>query len=231
MDRRRFLAIGVAALGGCTQFTGDSNDIQDSDGDGVIDSEDYAPQDPDVQEKSDLQSTATATATASPTPTATATPSPTPTPSPTEAYQFEENREENTPVPDSDDDGVADPLDDFPDNPDYSTRYASEEGTKYLTTGEYFYWQWSQDDLIDLQWSIEVTEGSAIDVIVMDEHEFSNFEDGDSYEYYTAGTDLETKAASKTITLGAGDYRFILSNVDAGIDEAAQVDFEYLQAA
>ena len=35
--------------------SGDS--IQDSDGDGVIDSEDYAPQDPDVQQKSDLQNT------------------------------------------------------------------------------------------------------------------------------------------------------------------------------
>jgi len=30
-------------------------ELQDSDGDGVIDSEDYAPEDPDVQEKSDLQ--------------------------------------------------------------------------------------------------------------------------------------------------------------------------------
>lgn len=33
--------------------------IQDSDGDGVIDSEDYAPRDPKVQEKSDLQTTST----------------------------------------------------------------------------------------------------------------------------------------------------------------------------
>lgn len=34
----------------------EEDDIQDSDGDGVIDSEDYAPNDPEVQEKSDLQS-------------------------------------------------------------------------------------------------------------------------------------------------------------------------------
>ncbi|WP_211611326.1 hypothetical protein [Halorientalis persicus] len=32
------------------------DDIQDSDGDGVIDSEDYAPSDPEVQKKSDVQS-------------------------------------------------------------------------------------------------------------------------------------------------------------------------------
>jgi PGF-CTERM protein len=33
------------------------NGVQDTDGDGVIDSEDYAPRDPEVQEKSDLQNT------------------------------------------------------------------------------------------------------------------------------------------------------------------------------
>lgn len=66
MKRRRFLGVitaGTAAIAGCSQ--GDS-DIQDSDGDGVIDSEDYAPNDPAVQEKSDLQTT-----TQTPSPTTT----------------------------------------------------------------------------------------------------------------------------------------------------------------
>lgn len=41
-----------------TDDGGDSgDDIQDSDGDGVIDSEDYAPRDPEVQEESDLRNT------------------------------------------------------------------------------------------------------------------------------------------------------------------------------
>lgn len=50
----------VLTIAGCTTDDGDeaSNDsgVQDTDGDGVIDSEDYAPQDPDVQSKSDVQS-------------------------------------------------------------------------------------------------------------------------------------------------------------------------------
>jgi hypothetical protein len=46
----------MAALAGCAGLFEDE-DIRDSDGDGVIDSEDYAPRDPDVQEKSDLVST------------------------------------------------------------------------------------------------------------------------------------------------------------------------------
>ena len=87
MYRRRFLSgSGVvvgASLAGCSSDEG--GDIQDSDGDGVIDSEDYAPNDPEVQEKSDLKSTEniTPTPTESPTPTPTESPTPTPTESPT----------------------------------------------------------------------------------------------------------------------------------------------------
>lgn len=90
MHRRRFLgaaATTVPLLGGCVQ-SDDKQDIQDSDGDGVIDSEDYAPQDPDVQEKSDLvtdtvRMTATDTPTDAPTDTPTRTPTDTPTRTPT----------------------------------------------------------------------------------------------------------------------------------------------------
>ena len=41
-----------------TASTSTGTPLQDSDGDGVIDSEDYAPNDPEVQEKSDLTGTA-----------------------------------------------------------------------------------------------------------------------------------------------------------------------------
>lgn len=90
MERRAYLkAFGgtLPFLAGC--IGGDGSDIKDSDGDGVIDSQDYAPNDPDVQEKSDLAGTTaqggTPTPTPSPTPspTLTPTPPPTPTPSPT----------------------------------------------------------------------------------------------------------------------------------------------------
>lgn len=96
MKRRSVLKLlGAGCVPITSGCTGDgSDDIQDSDGDGVIDSEDYAPRDPDVQEKSDLLSgdqesapestpcdpgtstaTDTPTATASPTGTATSRPS------------------------------------------------------------------------------------------------------------------------------------------------------------
>jgi len=57
--RRRVLLAGGSAtalgLAGCTGLLGDGEEeITDSDGDGVIDSEDYAPRDPDVQRKEQL---------------------------------------------------------------------------------------------------------------------------------------------------------------------------------
>lgn len=80
-SRRRFLrAGGLAAIGlssGCLRFVTGGDDTasdtdtparggtgQDSDGDGVVNTEDYAPWDPEVQEKSDLTGSTSATDTA-----------------------------------------------------------------------------------------------------------------------------------------------------------------------
>jgi len=58
MNRREYLrgSVGLPLVGvaGCLENSAES-DVQDSDGDGVIDSQDYAPSDPDVQAKSDVQ--------------------------------------------------------------------------------------------------------------------------------------------------------------------------------
>lgn len=86
--RRRWLsAVAGSAplLAGCTSDSGGN----DADGDGVVDAEDYAPNDPDVQAKSDLKSAAptvspSATPTPSPSPTSTATRTPTAVPSATD---------------------------------------------------------------------------------------------------------------------------------------------------
>lgn len=51
----------MSTLGGCVGLLEDDSDVQDTDGDGVIDSQDYAPRDPDVQAKSDVNPGETAT--------------------------------------------------------------------------------------------------------------------------------------------------------------------------
>jgi hypothetical protein len=54
-SRRSFLRLGGAALVVGTGCTFRESDVQDSDGDGVIDSQDYAPRDPDVQSRRDVE--------------------------------------------------------------------------------------------------------------------------------------------------------------------------------
>ena len=58
-NRRQVLtsvgAISLVSFAGCSSLAGDEDsEVSDMDGDGMIDSEDYAPRDPEVQEKSDL---------------------------------------------------------------------------------------------------------------------------------------------------------------------------------
>lgn len=66
--RRRLLTVcGAAMVGiaGCNSIGGRNNDddeeIKDTDGDGVIDSEDYAPRDPEVQRKEQVNGDSTST--------------------------------------------------------------------------------------------------------------------------------------------------------------------------
>jgi hypothetical protein len=65
---------GLVSITGCAEEGESEGDMQDSDGDGVIDSEDYAPHDPEVQEKSDIQAQSSETPTDTPSPTSSETP-------------------------------------------------------------------------------------------------------------------------------------------------------------
>lgn len=63
--RRRLLQVGVlggaVGLAGCGLMGG--SEVEDSDGDGVIDSEDYAPRDPEIQRKEQVEAERTETLT------------------------------------------------------------------------------------------------------------------------------------------------------------------------
>lgn len=85
LSRRALLAAGFATAGagvsGCLRLSGsgsgstatETSSIRDSDGDGVIDSEDYAPNDPEVQDRADAATETTTEQGATETATTTAT--------------------------------------------------------------------------------------------------------------------------------------------------------------
>lgn len=201
-------AISFSGITGCLAED-DTSDIQDADGDGVIDSKDYAPNDPDVQKESDITKSTGETPIPSPTPTATPTSS-----------------ESN----DRDGDGVLDYLDDYPDSAHYSERINSDSGREFITPGYYRWWSWSLESSATFSFEVDVISGSNIDALLIDESEFGEFEDGQEYSYYIDGSDLNTTRADKHLRILSGSYRFILSNYNVGIQEQAEVEYGYTNA-
>jgi hypothetical protein len=223
MKRREYLKYGsgVACLSvaGCTQ--GSSDEIRDSDGDGMIDSRDYAPNDADVQEKSDIQSSPSQVSTPEPTPVATPRQTSTATPWPTFVATAEPTATE---LPDSDYDGVADRYDDFPDDFQYSEIVREERATEVVDPGYYRFWSWESDEAEGFVATIDVQSGSHVDAILMDESDFDEFENSESYYYYTSGTDFETKYAELSARLDAGSFMFVVSNWEVDVEETSTVD-------
>lgn len=211
MNRRKLISslssIGLFSLAGCS--SGDDG-VQDSDDDGMVDSQDYAPNDPDVQEKSDIQKSPTQTPT--PTPKPTSTPTPTPT---------------STPLPDSDGDGIVDRRDDFPENANFSQLINEDSGTESIDPGYYRWWKWSLEEPAVFSFELDVISGSHIDAVLIDESEFSKFENGKEYSYHTNGSDFETKLSDKHLKISSGTYRFILSNYNTGKEETSKVKYRY----
>jgi hypothetical protein len=77
---------------------------------------------------------------------------------------------------------------------------------------------------------VNVTNGSHIDVILMDSSQFDEFEDGAEYQYYTHGSDFETTYVDTHIELSSGAYHFVISNVRTGTEKRAGVEVNFVNA-
>lgn len=223
MDRRKFIAATAAAvsLAGCTgtDDQGSTEGIQDSDGDGVIDSEDYAPQDPDVQEKSDIQGSGS-----TPTPSATPTKTPTETPEDIDAEDLgvDDLLESDTPD-DSGDDGFD--VDDPVETPTPTQSDFNYDDVHTVPGPGYYQVPLNTDDRALIEWAVTNRRSSEydFDVFLFDDDEYQTYldyaNDRDSHrpEYYVEGTVQGiTDSASRTITLPAGNYHLLVDNSDYG---------------
>ncbi|ELZ22771.1 hypothetical protein C475_16756 [Halosimplex carlsbadense 2-9-1] len=214
MDRRHFLTAGVLLVAGCSSDDGNSgdggdSDIQDSDGDGVIDSEDYAPNDPDVQEKSDIQDGGS-------TPTATPTEEP-------DALDSVDDIEfpSDTPTPEPDNDDLDIDLDDLTDMPEH----VEHSDTHTVQGPGYYQIPVEFDREFSMEWTVTNQKSGDydFDVFLMAEDEYQDYldyindEDSRRPEYYVDGTAQGIEAsASRSLTLSGGTYRLIIDNTDYG---------------
>lgn len=226
MKRRQVVAAGIVALStGCLGLGQD-----DSDGDGVVDTDDYAPHDPDVQEKDDVNDgtptlaerdqTASATPSDEPTPTdsptgtdsPTATDSPTPTNAPTGT---------DSPTPTDSATPTASPTATAGSGGEFPSHNAT-----HSISGSDDYWTMKVESGVDFVLEYTVTNRRTarydFDVFVFDPQGFDDYRakvDGaftDPTPIGRASVENVKDSGSRTANLSAGVYHFVVDNTDIG---------------
>jgi len=189
MRRRKFIATSTLLLAGCSEQSGSDSDVQDSDGDGVIDTEDYAPNDADVQEKSDMSDSGeSSTQTDTPTDTPPDTPTDTPTATETPAG-FSYDKTEFVPGP-----GY------------YSVSFGRD--SQFIIN-----WTVTNQRSSEYDFDVVLMSESEFQTYV----DYVNDESSHRPEYYADGSRMGvTDEATRTATLAAGDYRLVVDNSDYG---------------
>lgn len=211
-SRRKLLAVvGGIALAGCTSDSGESGgstdtpsptptptdsptptptEVPDFDDDGVPNSEDEYPRDPERQKDSDDDGVADSR----------------------DEYPNDPDRQADT-----DGDGVADSFDDFPENSNYSELVEEYGDTIDLNEDYYQYYEFELTEPADLFYTVEVQGDIYIDVFLTDGTNFTYFEDGSEWEYYGSGSDFDTLAAEESFEMGTDrTYYLVVDHTDEG---------------
>lgn len=208
---RRKLLTGISAgitltIAGCTSGDdesdsdeSDGNDIQDTDGDGVIDSEDYAPRDPDVQSESDIESETDSTD--------------------SEQSESDSQSSDGSTTDDEQDDDSSDST------PPEDVTYPSHSGTHRITARDN-YWAWEFSVEAEFSLNYEATnikdEDYDFDILLYDTPRFEEYRaianevrEGIRPEYIEGSAPGVTSGVTATdIELPAGTYYLVIDNTD-----------------
>ncbi|WP_149799237.1 hypothetical protein [Halorubrum xinjiangense] len=119
-------------------------------------------------------------------------------------------------VQDSDDDGVPDSEDDYPNDPDRSEQLRSISDTRNLEEDQWRHipLEFSQTGYIE--YDFIVRDGPAIDVILLDESEYQYFDEGERSEYYPELSATDSTGDDVQGEIPSGTYRLILDNSNRG---------------
>lgn len=117
---------------------------------------------------------------------------------------------------DSDNDGVPDVRDDYPNDSFRSERLYSTSDTRNIQEDEWYYYNLSFSQSGTVEYDFVVREGPAIDVIVMDESEYQYFGGEQRWEYYPGVSALDSTGENVSGSVSSGSYRLIFDNSSEG---------------
>jgi hypothetical protein len=123
---------------------------------------------------------------------------------------------ENTERPDSDNDGVPDVQDDYPNDRSRSEQIRTIDDTRNIEEDAWRYYSVELPQSGTLSYDFIVREGPAIDVILLNESEYQYFDEGERWQYHTDLSALDSAGDEVQGQLSAGNYRLIFDNSSRG---------------
>ncbi len=108
-----------------------------------------------------------------------------------------------------------------------------ETGRTVLAEDQYYQFQFKANRQVTLELAVEVHDGPNIDVFVMDELNFQQFEAGNSFVHYESCGGVAAQGFVRSCTLNEGTYSIVLDNTNAGnaappfngVDDGADVSW------
>lgn len=136
---------------------------------------------------------------------------------------------------DTDGDGVADIEDQFPDDATRSQLLLQEDDIRKIEEDHWRYYELDCDDECTLDYEFTVRDGPSIDVIVMDKSEYSYFKNGERYRQYSQASSSDSVGNHIHTQLSSGDYYMIFDNSKYGAaspptnfkNDVATIDFDF----
>jgi hypothetical protein len=91
----------------------------------------------------------------------------------------------------------------------------SVSGSTNISEDEYVSWNVT-GDAMTLEGSVTVDMGPNIDFIVMESTYYERYQDGDSYQYITAGSEMDTAGTNIDAGIGSEMVYIVIDNTNAG---------------
>lgn len=123
--------------------------------------------------------------------------------------------EQDTEPPDADGDGVPDSRDEYPNDPDLSSKSTKSDSRK-LEEDEWRRYSLDFSSTGYLSYDFIVRDGPEIDAIFIEQSEYSYFDDGERYEYKTNLTAMNSAGEEVSGKVPGGSYYLIFDNSERG---------------